>query len=156
MGLIADFMKLENAELKNIERIVTISKTAFDSDINVGAKEVVGPPYYDSISWHIQMKNEGHLLQVSINGEIAGGAILFADKNSETLYIGRIFLDPSYYRKGYGLSLMKMVESFYPGIKKIKLDTPLWNVRTNAFYTKLGYCEVNRDDESVYYQKVLD
>lgn len=50
MGLIAGLMKLENPELKNIERIVIISKTAFDSDINVGTKEVVGPPYYDSIS----------------------------------------------------------------------------------------------------------
>ena len=48
---------------------------------------------------------------------------------------------------------MKMVETFYPGIKKIKLDTPLWNVRTNAFYKKLGYREVNRDVEFAYYQK---
>lgn len=155
MGLIADLVKLENAELKNIERIVTISKTAFDSDINVGAKEVVGPPYYDSISWHIQMKNEGHLLQVIIDGKIAGGAILYVNKDKDTLYVGRIFLDPVYYRKGYGLSLMKMVETFYPGIKIIKLDTPLWNIRTNAFYKKLGYCEVKRDQECVYYQKEL-
>ena len=30
-------MKLEHAELKHIERIVAISKAAFDSDMNVGA-----------------------------------------------------------------------------------------------------------------------
>ena len=148
-------MKLENAELKHIERIVAISKAAFDSDTNVGASEPDAPPYYDSIPWHIQMKNEGHLLQVVIDGEIVGGAILFLDKETETLYIGRIFLDPVYHRKGHGLSLMKMVETFCPGIKKIKLDTPLWNVRTNAFYTKLGYCEVKRDDGFAYYQKEL-
>ena len=149
-------MKLENAELKHIERIVAISKAAFDSDIHVGASEADAPPDYDSIEWHIQMKNEGHLLQVVKAGEIVGGAILFLDKDGETLYIGRIFLDPVHYRKGYGLSLMKMVETFYPDIKKIKLDTPLWNVRTNAFYTKLGYCEVKRDKEFAYYQKELD
>ena len=150
------FMKLENAELKHIERIVAISKAAFDSDINVGAPEAGGPPEYDSIPWHIQMKNEGHLLQAVIDGEIVGGAILFVDKDGETLDIGRIFIDPIHYLKGYGVALMKMVETFYPGIKKIKLDTPLWNVRTNAFYTKLGYCEVKRDEECVYYQKELD
>ena len=149
-------MKLENAELNHIERIVAISKAAFDSDINVGASEPDAPPDYDSIPWHIQMKNEGHLLQAVIDGEIVGGAILFFDKYSETLYIGRIFLDPVHYRKGYGLSLMKMVETYYSGIKKIKLDTPLWNVRTNAFYSKLGYCEVKRDKEFAYYQKELD
>ena len=149
-------MKLENAEMKHVERIVAISKAAFDSDINVGASEAGGPPEYDSVSWHIQMKNEGHLLQVVMDGEIVGGAIVFVDEDGETLYIARIFLDPVHYRKGYGLSLMKMVETFYPGIKKIKLDTPLWNVRTNAFYTKLGYREVKRDQEFAYYQKELD
>ena len=149
-------MKLENAELKHIERIVDISKAAFDSDIHVGASEADRPPDYDSVPWHIQMKNEGHLLQAVIDGEIVGGAILFVDEDGETLYVGRIFIDPVHYRKGYGLTLMKMAETFYPGIKKIKLDTPLWNVRTNAFYTKLGYCEVKRDKEFVYYQKELD
>ena len=148
-------MKLENAELKNIERIVAISKAAFDSDIDVGASEPDGPPDYDSIAWHIQMKTEGHLLQAVIDGKIVGGAILFLDKAGETLYIGRIFLDPVHHRKGYGLSLMKMVETYYPGIKKIHLDTPLWNIRTNAFYTKLGYCEVKRDEGFAYYQKEL-
>ena len=149
-------MKLENAELKHIENIVAISKAAFDSDIHVGASEASGPPDYDSIPWHIQMLNEGHLLQAVIDEEIVGGAILFADKDAETLYVGRIFIDPVHYRKGYGLSLMKMVETFYPGIKKINLDTPLWNVRTNTFYTKLGYREVKRDEEFAYYQKERD
>ena len=102
------------------------------------------------------MLNEGHLLQTVVDGEIVGGAILFLDKDDETLYIGRIFIDPVHHRKGYGLSLMKMAETCYPGIKKIKLDTPLWNVRTNAFYTKLGYYEVKRDEWFVYYQKELD
>ena len=149
-------MKLENAELKYIERLVAISKAAFDSDINVGAPEAGGPPDYDSSPWHIQMMNEGHLLQAVMDGEIIGGAILFVDKDGETLYVGRIFLDPVHYRKGLGLTLMKMVETFYPGIRIIKLDTPLWNERTNAFYTKLGYREVKRDKEFVYYQKELD
>lgn len=150
------FMKLEPAEWKNIERIVALSKAAFDSDLDVGASEPDGPPEYDSIAWHIQMKNEGHLLQAVMDGEIVGGAILFLDKDGETLYIGRIFIDPVHHRKGYGLALMKMVETYYSGIRKIKLDTPLWNVRTNAFYTKLGYCEVRRDAEFAYYQKEFD
>ena len=149
-------MKIENAELKQIERIVAISKAAFDSDLDIGASEAGGPPGYDSIPWHIQMLNEGHLLQAVMDGEIVGGAILFVDKDGETLYIGRIFIDPVHHRKGYGLSLMKMVEVCYPGIRKIKLDTPLWNARTNAFYTKLGYREVKRDEGFVYYQKELN
>ncbi|MBR5266497.1 MAG: GNAT family N-acetyltransferase, partial [Clostridia bacterium] len=120
-------MKLENAELKHIERIVAISKRAFETDIKVGGTIGNYPPEYDSVVWHEQMLNEGHLFQAVIDGEIVGGVILFLDKDGETLHIGRIFIDPLHHRKGYGLSLMKMVEAHYPGIKKIKLDTPLWN-----------------------------
>ena len=149
------YVKLEIAELKNIERIVAISKAAFDSDTDVCSFESEGPPDYDSIAWHIQMKNEGHLFQAVIDDEIVGGAILFLDKDDKTLYVGRIFIDPVHYRKGYGLTLMKMVEAYYSGIKTIKLDTPLWNIRTNAFYKKLGYCEIRRDQEFAYYQKEL-
>jgi RimJ/RimL family protein N-acetyltransferase len=149
-------MKLEVAERNNIEKIVALSKAAFDSDIEVGASEPGGPPAYDSLAWHIQMQQEGHLLQAVLDGEIVGGALLFVDHDGETLYIGRIFIDPIHYRKGYGLALMQLAETYYPGIKRIKLDTPLWNVRTNAFYTKLGYCEVERDQDFAYYQKELN
>ena len=149
-------MRLENAERKHIERIVAISKRAFETDTEVGGAIGDYPPEYDSVTWHEQMRNEGHLLQAVIDGEIVGGAILFVDKDGETLYIGRIFIDPVYHRKGYGLSLMKMVEAYYPDIKKIQLDTPLWNVRTNAFYSKLGYREVKRDEGFAYYQKECD
>ena len=149
-------MKLVNAERKHIERIVAISKNAFETDIEVGGATGDYPPEYDSVIWHERMLHEGHLLQSVIDGEVIGGAILFLDKDGETLYIGRIFIDPVYHRKGYGLSLMKMVETHYSGIKKIKLDTPLWNVRTNAFYTKLGYREVKQDEGFAYYQKELD
>ena len=149
-------MKLEKAEMNCIETIVAISKRAFETDIEVGGTIGDCPPDYDSVTWHEQMLNEGHLLQVVVDEEIIGGAILFLNKDSSSLYIGRIFIDPIHYRKGYGLSLMKMIETFYPNIKKIKLDTPLWNTRTNAFYKKLGYDEVKRDNEFVYYQKELD
>ena len=149
-------MKLEKAEKMQLEKIVVISKRAFETDIEVGGAIGDYPPEYDSVIWHEQMLNEGHLLQAVITGEIVGGAILFLDNDGETLYIGRIFIDPVHHRKGYGISLVKMVETYYPGIKTIKLDTPLWNVRTNAFYTKLGYREVKRDEEFAYYQKEWD
>ena len=84
-------MKLENAEPQNIERIVAISKAAFDSDLDVGASEPDAPPDYDSIPWHIQMKNEGHLLQAVIDGEIVGGAILFLDKDGNIVHWQNIY-----------------------------------------------------------------
>ena len=41
----------------------------------------------------------------------------------------------------------------YPEVKTFTLDTPVWNTRTNAFYAKLGYTEVRRSSDLVWYSK---
>lgn len=43
--------------------------------------------------------------------------------------------------------------SYEPEVKEFTLDTPVWNVRTNVFYSKLGYKEIKHDEESVFYIK---
>ena len=49
--------------------------------------------------------------------------------------------------------MMQQIETIFPDVKTFSLDTPIWNLRTNAFYQKLGYTEVRRDNDFVYYQK---
>lgn len=144
-------MQLLGAKKEHIKELVRISKAAFDSDISVGAEQIGGPPDYDSVDWHINMMKEGHLFTALDHDKIIGGAIIFTDKS--TMYIGRIFVDPSEFKKGYGIEIMEQLENLYPDISCWQLDTPVWNIRTNSFYTKLGYIEMKRDEESVYYQK---
>ena len=107
-------MRLEDAELKHIERIVAISKAAFDSDINVCAFAPDPPPDYDSIPWHIQMKNGGHLLQAVINGEVIGAGVgtsllieilqlPFFDRVSD---INDLILNSLGFLVGYGIYLL--------------------------------------------------
>ena len=148
-------MKLENAERKQIERIVAISKRAFETDVEVGGTVGDYPPEYDSICWHEQMRKEGHLFQAIEEDTVVGGAILFLSENEEELYIGRIFIDSTHHKKGYGIALMELVEKAYPNVKELNLDTPLWNIRTNYFYKKLGYTELKQEDGFVYYRKNL-
>ncbi len=45
------------------------------------------------------------------------------------------------------------IEALFPDVKVFTLDTPTWNTRTNAFYTRLGYSEAKRDSDFVYYTK---
>lgn len=73
--------------------------------------------------------------------------------DKDKLYVGRIFVSPELHRKGYGSCIMREIEATFSDVKEIALDTPIWNVRTNAFYLKLGYVEVKRDDEFIYYSK---
>ena len=148
-------MKLIKAENQQIETIVGMSKKAFETDTEVGGTSGDCPPEYDSISWHEQMLKEGHLYQAIEEDVIIGGAILFFNDNEKSLYVGRIFIDSVHHKKGYGILLMRLVESLYPDVEVINLDTPNWNIRTNSFYRKLDYIEVKQEDGFIYYQKKL-
>ena len=149
-------MELKKAKKEQVEKIVRISKEAFDTDIEVGASEVGGPPDYDSIKWHESMRKKGNLYVLTKDEEVIGGALLFADrKEKNVLYVGRIFIDPSYHNKGFGKEIMRQIEQIDSGKQIFRLETPIWNSRTNSFYPKCGYQEMYRNEESVYYQKVM-
>ncbi len=149
-------LELKRAEIADVDELVRISKAAFDSDVNVGGTMCGGPPEYDSFDWHVEMMINGCLYAVKKSGRIIGGAILFIDNSDiRILNIGRIFIDPKEFRKGYGLDLMKSIELLMPYVKLLRLETPIWNIRTNSFYKKLGYKEIKRDNEFIYYEKSI-
>ncbi|MBQ0036575.1 MAG: GNAT family N-acetyltransferase [Firmicutes bacterium] len=146
-------MRIEKANEVDIESIVEMSKRAFLTDINVGGKRGDYPPDYDSLVWHKQMADEGHLYKAISDNKMVGAAIIFIDDNLQHLYVGRIFVDSVFHKKGYGIKLMKSIEAYFPHIQQINLDTPSWNIRTNSFYQKIGYTVVKEEDGFVFYQK---
>ena len=144
-------VKFEKASASDALALTEISKRAFDSDVQVGASSAGGPPEYASVSFHVEMAKSNHLYKLTDNGLIVGGALLFLEKDK--LNVGRIFVSPEHFRKGYGICMMREIEELFSDVKEFALDTPIWNVRTNAFYTKLGYAESVQDDEFIYYSK---
>jgi len=145
-------MKLLKASTADAVNLVGISKHAFDTDVEVGGSCVGGPPGYSSLPFHTKMARMNCLYKlVDDVGLIVGGAVLFPNKAE--LNIGRIFVAPEHFRKGYGVFLMQQIEAMFTDVKVFTLDTPVWNIRTNAFYRKLGYTEVRRDSDFVYYEK---
>lgn len=108
-------MIVTKSVMEHISTLVKISKSAFESDIEVGASSIGGPPEYDSVKWHVEMMKEGHLLTAIDGNEIIGGIIIFADTNDNSvMYIGRLFVSPDYFRKGYGSQIMKLIETCIP------------------------------------------
>ena len=144
-------LQLLKADTSDALTLNEISKRAFDSDVFVGGASAGGPLGYMSVSFHTEMANQGHLYKLTEEGLIVGGAILFLQ--GDVLNIGRIFVAPEHFRKGYGFFMMQEIESMFIGVKEITLDTPDWNIRTNTFYAKLGYTEIKRDRDLVYYSK---
>ncbi len=146
-------MQIVIAEENQIKTIVDMSVRAFETDVNVGGAKGDCPPEYDSVEWHKQMAREGHLYQAMIGNDIVGAAIVFPDETKNSVYIGRIFIDSIHHRKGYGIQLMECIEKNYPSAAEFNLDTPSWNVRTNAFYGKLGYQIIKEEDGFVFFRK---
>ena len=145
-------MILRISKNEDIPELTRISKAAFDTDCLVGGRSAGGPPDYDSESWHAKMMECGNLYTAIDQNTIIGGAVLFPNADQKKIYIGRIFIDPVHFQKGYGITIMEQIARMHPGFL-CKLDTPVWNIRTNRFYTKLGYQETGREGETVYYQK---
>ena len=146
-------MYIVKAEADQVAKIVEMSVRAFETDVNVGGTKGEYPPGFDSIEWHEQMAREGHLYQAMVENDLVGAAIVFPDEINKSVYIGRIFIDSIYHRKGYGLRLMECIEKYFPCAAEFDLDTPCWNERTNAFYKRLGYRIIKVEDGFNYYQK---
>ena len=146
-------MYIVKAEPDQVEKIVDMSIRAFETDVNVGGAKGDCPPGFDSVEWHEQMAREGHLYQAMIGNDPVGAAIVFPDETGKSVYIGRIFIDSIYHRKGYGIRLMECIEMEFPCAAEFDLDTPCWNERTNAFYKRLGYRIIKNEDGFVFYRK---
>lgn len=146
-------MRIVKAEEKQIAKIVDMSIRAFETDVDVGGSKGDCPPGFDSAEWHRQMAREGHLYAAIEGNDLVGAAIVFLDESGESLYVGRIFIDSLFHRKGYGIRLMDCVEKEFPRVKEFNLDTPCWNKRTNAFYKRLGYRIVKVEDGFNFYRK---
>ena len=106
-------MYIVKAEAKQIEKIVNMSVRAFETDVNVGGVKGECPPGFDSAEWHKQMAREGHLYQAMIGKDLVGAAIIFPDQTEKSVYIGRIFIDSVYHRKGYGKRLRNSLDGLH-------------------------------------------
>ena len=146
-------MYIVKAEANQVEKIVDMSIRAFETDVTVGGVKGECPPGFDSVEWHQQMARDGHLYLAMIENNSVGAAIIFPDEATNRVYIGRIFIDSIYHRKGYGIRLMECIEKNSPCATEFYLDTPCWNERTNAFYKRLGYRIIKVEDGFVFYRK---
>ena len=146
-------MYIVKAEADQVEKIVDMSISAFETDVNVGGGKGECPPEFDSVEWHKQMARVGYLYQAMIGKDLVGAAIIFPDETKNSVYIGRIFIDSIYHRKGYGIRLMECIEKDFPCAAEFNLDTPCWNERTKAFYKRLGYRIIKVEDGFIFYQK---
>ncbi len=134
---------LSEASESDSGRLAEISKKAFDSDVDFGAPNTNGPPGYDSDLFYSQMLRFLNCFLILVEDELIGG--IMVKVGGKLGVVERIFIDPSYQRKGNGTRTMKLIMDKYPEAVLWTLGTPEWNTRTKLFYEKLGFNQVGWD-----------
>lgn len=136
---------IEPAAEGDAEALAEISRRAFEHDVNYGAPGPCGPPGYDSAGWQQEMIRNGRFFKVLEQDRLVGGFVLFRLEDGSVEF-GRAFLEPECQNRGIGAELLRFAEGVFAETKRLVLDTPSWNLRTQHFYEKGGYVKVGELD----------
>ncbi|MCX6643431.1 MAG: GNAT family N-acetyltransferase [Candidatus Bathyarchaeota archaeon] len=134
---------LSEASESDSGRLAEISKRAFDSDVDFGAPNTGGPTGYDSDLFYSQMLRFLNCFLILVEDELIGGTMVKV--GGKLGVIERVFIDPSYQRKGIGTRAMQLIMEKYPEVVLWTVGTAEWNNRTKLFYEKLGFSQVGWD-----------
>jgi len=160
-------VSIEPAREANADILARISKKAFHTDAELGSSRTLseppipgGPPGYDSPDFQKYMMKVMDYYEILAEDKIVGG-LFFSSANQDHYVLERIFITPSYQRKGIAMRAMEIAFEKHPDAKFWTLGTPNWNLRTQNFYEKLGYEQVgweeaeNPEWRGIWYQKTV-
>lgn len=149
-------LRLALAEAADAEALAAISLRSFESDTEVGLKRPGGPPGYDSAVWQASMMQKASAYwKILFDDRLIGGAIVISHPRGR-YYLARIFIDPDYHRRGLGTRAMELLFETYPEARLWNLETPPWNVRTRAFYEKLGFTVIRETKDDIFFKRVME
>jgi len=89
------------------------------------------------------------------NGHLIGALTMYFDKDNA--HLSNVAVDPMYKGQGFGKILIHFAENVArdKGYHHLSLVTHVKLLKNIEFYNKLGYKEIDRADEKVYFRKVL-
>lgn len=155
-------ISLKQAVEEDAEVLASISKRAFDTDIDVGApfSEPGGPIGYDSPSFQKRVMKILVCYKILLEESIVGG-LYISSRGKQHRVLERIFVDPPFHNRGIATQAMGILWGMYVDVQLWTLGTPEWNVRTRHFYEKLGFKQVgweagDANSKGIWYQKVMD
>jgi len=92
---------------------------------------------------------------LDLNGQLIGALTMYFDENDA--HLSNVAVDPRYKGQGYGKVLINFAENIAreKGYLHLSLVTHVKLSKNIDFYNKLGYKEIDRIDDKVYFEKVL-
>lgn len=99
---------------------------------------------YDEL---LQEFNDGIILKYMQGLCIVGSVRAYIDKDN-VCHVGKLIVHPDYQNKGIGKALMIAIEKKFTTCTKFQLFTGEITPNTLYLYTKLGYKDISRTDDS--------
>ncbi|WP_234122899.1 GNAT family N-acetyltransferase [Clostridium hydrogenum] len=147
-------LEIKKAKIEDAQVITDIKTKAFNKEINTYLGRNGGPPGYDKVESEIDIIKEFIAYKIELDNQIIGALFLISLDDSKMRFEDFV-IDPSFQGKGYGYTVMELVEKTYPHINEWQLSTPVFSVGNQHLYKKFGYVEVSRNEDEIEYIKKI-
>jgi ribosomal protein S18 acetylase RimI-like enzyme len=140
------------AEILNLQKLAYRSEAEIYNDFSI-------PPLVQTLT---EMEHDIDS-QVVLKAESSTGIIgsVRAFQKGDTVYIGRVIVNPEHQGRGLGKKLMQAIEASFPEAKRFELFTGQRSERNLHLYRKLGYKDFRTENVTptltfVYLEKMAE
>ena len=134
-------MKIVKAKAHDLPSILALQKLAYQSEAELVGNYSI-PPLTQTIDGITDDFHSGTILKFVDFGKIIGSVrVRFSE---DTLFIGKLIVDPSRQNQGIGTALLLAAEELYPGAR-CELFTSDRSAKNLSLYIKNGYKEFKRE-----------
>ena len=129
-------MNIFKASQSDLQEILSLQYLAFRSEAVVLNNPEIPPLKQTLAELQEEFATQIFLKAVDDNGSIVGSVRYFSE--GDTVYIGKLIVNPDFQGRGIGTSLLLEVEKLCPS-KRYELFTRSNNFRNLSIYERLGY-----------------
>ncbi len=121
--------------------ILSIQKAAFISEAEFYQNFNIQPLTQTLDEMETECKNK-IVLKAVVDGQTVGS--IRANISENICMVNKLIVLPQFQKRGIGKKLLREIETYFPGIKKFKLQTGAFSELNIKLYTQTGYQIIGR------------
>ena len=129
-------MNILRADKNDLSEILSLQYAAYQSEAELINKPDIPPLTQTLDDLQAEFAEKIFLKVVDDTGAIIGSVRCFSD--GETVFVGKLIVQPEFQNRGIGTSLLLEVEKIFPN-KRYELFTSNKSLKNISLYERLGY-----------------
>lgn len=130
--------KIDVSQIENAEAVFTLQIPSYKVEASIiGTADL--PPLKETAE-DIQASEDNYFAYYD-EDELCG--VVAIELVGKVIYLNKLIIHPSHFRKGIAQLLIDYIEGAYPAVEVIKVSTGSKNVPAIQFYKKNGFDQVN-------------